>query len=186
MTATVSAHDRKATNDEANGDRRQDEVQPAVELEVVPIEAEALECGLKIGRQKIRGRDVGDRFQQHRDHIEKDDAEDGFSDQTGDQQAVERADDALLNEIGDALLEAGWKREDISGATEHGVSYPDGVTVLFSTLDRSAPPSLAIALANVLGEIGLSSSQPLALDESLVTGEVKIAMGFKPGRNGED
>lgn len=93
--------------------------------------------------------------------------------------------DALLNEIGQALLEAGWRGEDISGATELGVAYPDGVTVLISDKDRSSPPIFATTLAKTFGELGLAAAPPMALNENLAEGEVKIAMGFKPGRHGD-
>lgn len=93
--------------------------------------------------------------------------------------------DALLNQIGEAMLEAGWQREDIQGATELGATYPDGVTILICPQERESPPALALAMALALKEIGLSADPPLALHQDLTEGQVKVAMGFKPGRHGQ-
>lgn len=92
----------------------------------------------------------------------------------------------LINELGAALMDAGWPADRLGGSTDFAATYPDGLSILVNPAEANgdnirgpvAPIISALHLA------GLTSSTPLLLDETVPAGTIKIAAGFKPGRNG--
>ena len=90
--------------------------------------------------------------------------------------------DRLINEIGNACLDAGWPRERIGGSTVAGAAFPDGVTVCVNPLEAtgSALREPARGLAQVLSESGLASAEPIRQDLETPIGTVTVIAGLKP------
>lgn len=93
--------------------------------------------------------------------------------------------DRLINEIASALLDAGWPRDRLDGCRVVGSSFPDGVSVFVNPAEGTggAVPPTAVTLVGLLHFAGLASKTPLIADDSVPAGTIKIAAGFKPGRD---
>lgn len=90
--------------------------------------------------------------------------------------------DRLINEIGAALMEAGWERDRIEGSTEFGASYPEGVTVCVNPQEATDATirNPARGLVQAFQEADLASRYPIVHDEGTPVGTVTIMAGLKP------